>query len=321
MNFEYKGKTWLRKGFTFPGMYDYFETIKEKLTMPLEIPVYATAGEADRIRQLSEERKANLYLGRAAVNQTIRNYEKQFSDIHGVSYSGNPFLYKICLFASQKLTGMTPMVFLYTAKDPGYRYNAFAVDYQEKNWIYVSNQFFVEQSMLKEEELCYLIGHELGHAQCHHSTITKVHGEHSSDMEYSADRAGMIVCALWIRENHPEYTMDRVAHDAVLYGAASMQKIVNAFLEEGKCNWEAFDYDMIEKALDDIFRDASKLSASSGTHPHTRHRIMAMVHFSQSQLFYRCLNEDPDNYKNLYSDQQLQNIMSYQLVGNKKEDA
>jgi len=169
---------------------------------------------------------------------------------------------------------------------------------------------------LRDEELCFLLGHELGHAQCHHSTLKELHDWGNSDREYSADRAGLIACAQWIRKNDPSCPMRQVAELSVLYAASLLQKIASAGMsKKGTIKWADFDYDSIQDAIHNIFKGASKMAASISSHPHTRHRIMAMVHFSQSQLFYRCLGEDPDQYKNLLSDQQLHNIMQYQLIG------
>lgn len=315
MDFEYRGKTWLRSGFRFPGLLEYIEKTKKELSEPLQVPMYATAGEAAYIHAISEKAATDPYLKRTEFNQIVRNLNKRYSDVHAVGYRENQKLYHICLFVTEKMANTVPMIFLYTTNDSGYIYNASALDHRDKVWIYISSQFFSEHGMLKDEELCYLLGHELGHAQCHHSTLTGVHDWGSSDMEYSADRAGLIACAQWIRKNDPACPMGQVAEQSVLYAASLLQKIASAgTAEKGTINWAEFDYDSIQDAIHDIFKGASKMTASISTHPHTRHRIMAMVHFSQSQLFYRCLGEDPDQYKNLLSDQHLQNIMQYQLV-------
>ena len=39
-----------------------------------------------------------------------------------------------------------------------------------------------------------------------------------------------------------------------------------------------------------------------------------MINFSQSQLFYRCLDLNPDDYSGLCSDEHLQRMMAYQLT-------
>lgn len=315
MDFEYQGKTWLQKGFSFPGLYEYIETTRNKLAQSLPVPMYATAGESQHIQAVSEKIEKDPYLRRSSFTEKVKELNKSMTSLHSVSYGDHPMVYDVCVFATKQLMHMTPLIFLYTTDSEGYKYNAFAVDYQDKVWIYFSNQLFCEHGMLKEEELCYLVGHELGHAQCHHSTISSVNNKSNSDQEYSADRAGLIVCTQWIRQQHPEYTIEEAAKLAVLYSASALQKItVAAENISSEINWKNFDYDAVQNTIEHIFDRASKLTTSIGTHPHNRHRVMAMIHFSRSQLFYRCLGLAPDEYKNLYTDQMLQDIMAYQLV-------
>lgn len=315
MDYRYQGKTWLQKGFSFPGLYDYIESTRKKLAQPLPVPMYATAGEYRNIQAVSEQIQKDPYLRRATYNEMVKELNKSMISLHSVSYGEHPVVYDVCIFAAKQLMDLTPLVFLYTSDSAGYKYNAFAIDYLDKIWIYLSNQFFSEHGMLKEEELCYLVGHELGHAQCHHSTISSVNNKNNSDQEYSADRAGLIVCTKWIRQQHPEYTPGEAAKLAVLYSASTLQKItMGAENSSTEINWTAFDYNAVSSSIDHIFDGASKLTTSVGTHPHTRHRVMAMIHFSRSQMFYRCLGLKLSEYKDLYTDQVLQDIMSYQLV-------
>ena len=316
MRFEYQGKTWLRDGFTFPGLMDYIETTKETLAKPLRVPVYATAGERERMDEISEKFKENPYLSRVSYNQAVKNMNKSFLSVKNIPYGEYPVLYNVCIFAASKLMNMTPLVFLYQSDKPDYRYNAFALDYQDKVWIYISDQFFREHAMLLEEELCFLVGHELGHAQCHHSTITMSSSRaYTSDVEFSADRAGMLVCARRLLEKHPEYTVEQAGKLAVLYAASTLMKLDLAMKNGSeKINWGNFNYEKLSLDIACIFDGASRLSVSQSSHPHDPHRIMALVHFRQSELFYRCMGADPDTHYNLYSDQQLQNNMASLLV-------
>ena len=169
--------------------------------------------------------------------------------------------------------------------------------------------------MLRPEELCWLAGHELGHSQCHHSTMKLELQKYSSDREYSADRAGLIAAASWIRKEHPDYDMKQVAKLAVLYGATVLHKLDLGYQKgPGNNNWNEYDYVPAEKIIDRIFEGASKLTVTEGSHPEDRRRIMAMSHFSKSQLFYRCLGiADLSPYHNLLDDETLQDVMGYHL--------
>lgn len=315
MGFEYFGTNWLADGFTFPSLADYIKDMKERLRQPLVIPAYATAGEADRIKRFSKLTQDNPYLQRAGFAEAVRQEGEEWSNLRTIPYGEYPELYNVCVFASRILTGVSPIIFLYTSKTLGMLYNACALDYQDKVWIYISDQLFQEHGMLKTEELCYLVGHELGHAQCHHTTIRST-ADYGSDKEYSADRAGMIVCAKWMLTHIPNCKPEYAARQAALYGAATLLKLEMAVTNgPNKTDWRTCtDYEKLREAMDGIFDGAAKLSASTGSHPHTRHRIMAMINFSQSQLFYRCLDLNPDDYSGLCSDEHLQRMMAYQLT-------
>lgn len=316
MELKYHGTQWLKEGFVYPSLYDYIEKTKQELTKPLHAPEYAAAGEEECLRSVSEKVQANPYLSRAAFNDRIKKRTASYESVRPLSYQENVLLYDICVFAVKRMMNLNPIIFLYKAKKMDAVYNASASDYQDKVWIYISEQFFLEEQMLREEELCFLVGHELGHAQCHHIYIANEDGSHTSDNEYSADRAGLIACTEWIRRKHPEYSAEQAARLAVLYAATMLLKLPIAIQNgPGKTNWSEFDYALVENSIQEVFHGASKLSVSEGTHPHTRHRIMAMILFSQSQLFYRCLKVDTAGMEGLYSDQQLNTVMAYQLVG------
>lgn len=315
MRFEYFGTNWLKEGFLFPGLSDYIADTKERLRQPLSVPDYATAGEAERIRNFSRLTQDDPYLQRAGFAEMVRREEENWGNLRTVPYGEYPELYNVCVFASKMLTGVSPIIFLYTAKAAGVLYNACALDYQDKVWLYISDQLFKEHGMLKTEELCYLVGHELGHTQCHHATIRST-AAYGSDKEYSADRAGMLVCAKWMLTHLPGCRPEHAAQQAALYGAATLLKLEMATANgPNRTDWRtAMDYEKLRTVMDGVFEGAAKLSVSTGSHPHTRHRVMAMINFSQSQLLYRCLGLDPGDYPGLCTDEHLQRLMSYQLT-------
>lgn len=315
MKFEYFGTKWMTEGFTFPSLADYIADTKERLRQPLSVPAYATAGEEERIQNFSKLTRDNPYLQRAGFAEIVRREGEDWENLRTVPYGEYPELYGVCIFSSKMLTGIQPIIFLYTAKNPGMLYNACALDYQDRVWLYISDQLFKEHGMLKTEELCYLVGHELGHAQCHHTTIRST-TSYGSDKEYSADRAGMIVCAKWMLTHIPGCQPEYAARQAALYGTATLLKLETAAVNgPGKTDWRtAMDYEKLQRDMDGVFNGAAKLSVSTGSHPHTRHRVMAMINFSQSQMLYRCLDLDPGEYPGLCSDEHLQRMMAYQLT-------
>lgn len=312
MEFAFQGKFWLKDGFRFPSLSSYIHDTRQALSQPLKVPAYATAGEEQRIRELSRKTEKNPYLNRTAINEAIRQMNHSYKELRSIPYGERPVLYEVCMFATKLLMDADPMIFLYTTDQPGMVYNACAVDHREKVWIYVSSQFFREHGMLSDRELCFLLGHELGHAQCHHSTLSTL-VQDTSDDEYSADRAGMIVCAQWILRRNPEYTVEQAVEEALRCGAAVLMKLTTG-VTNGKDNtdWSAFPYEAVREAVEQAAEKAARKPLSDGSHPTDEHRIMAMVHFSESQLLYRCLGLDPRQYRDLINDAQLNRAMASQ---------
>ena len=316
MQYKYTGKNWLKgeKAFVFPGFLDYAQETKARLGKPLAIPEYATAKEAERIEAVSKKVQNNPYYQRDVYAQMAKDMD--VLDMRTISYGEYPGLYDVCLFVSREMMGVNPVIYLYTAKSAGMAYNAMALDYLDRVWIYISDRFVKEQGIVRDEELCFLAGHELGHAQCHHVTIASS-AKDTSDDEYSADRAGMLACVKWIMKHSPELTVGQAIKKALLYSSSALLK-----LGIGKANglnntdWEKVTEEMVQEHIDGIFAQASKRSLSKGTHPETAHRIMAMDYFSESELIYRCLGMDPGEYPNLATDEQLGKSMAHLLRDN-----
>lgn len=319
MEFEYRGKFWLKDGFRFPDLTAYIKTTRGRLSQPLQVPPYATAAEEQRLRKLSARTEKDPYLDRSSIQKNILAMNRSMNEVRNIPYEEHPGLYEVCMFAARELMDAEPLIFLYTTEDPGYRYNAFAVDYLDKVWIYLSSQFFEEHGMLSQGEVCFLVSHELGHAQCHHSTLAAT-GSDSSDDEYSADRAGMIACVRWILSREPDCPVDQAARRALLWAAGVLKKLTVGFENgPGNTDWAGFDYAALEREVDGIFRKAAHLPLSTGTHPTDPHRIMAMIHFSQSQMLYRCLGLEPGAFRNLLTDDQLDRAMASQLTYQEEE--
>lgn len=320
MDFEYRGKFWMKEGFRFPDLRTYIETTRERLSKPLQVPPYATAGEEKRIQKLSRRTEKDPYLNRTTINEQIRQMNQALTEVRGIPYEEHPVLYEVCMFAARELMDADPMIFLYATEEPGLLYNAFAVDHQDKVWIYVSTQFFREHGMLSDGEMCFLVGHELGHAHCHHSTLS-VTDSGSSDDEYSADRAGMIACTKWILDREPECPPDQAARRALMCGAAVLKKLtVGSENGPGNTDWSAFSYEELQMSVDRAFQGAAFMALRTGSHPTDPHRVMAMVHFSQSQMLYRCLGLEPGAYRDLLTDAQLHRAMASQLTYQDQEE-
>jgi len=316
VQYKFTGTNWMKgeKAFVFPGFYDYVKETKARLSQPLTIPEYATAKEAKRIEKISAIVQKDPYHKRKVYAQMAKNMN--LSDLRTISYEEYPGLYNVCLFVSGEMMGASPVIYLYTPKGLNLAYNAMALDYLDRVWIYISDRFVKELGMSRDEEICFLVGHEMGHAQCHHVTIASS-AEDTSDDEYSADRAGMLACTGWIMKNDPGLTVRQAIKKALLYSSSALLKLGIANANGlNNTDWSKVTEEMMQEQVDGIFQQASKLALSKGTHPETAHRIMAMDYFSESELMYRCLGLNPGEYPNLATDQQLSKSMAHLLRDN-----
>ncbi len=313
MSIEYKGKSWLKEGFSQPSLSEFVKETREKLARPLTIPAYAAASESDSIEAVSEAFRKNPYANRVAIHGYIDAIISSMGKARPVAYDENPRLYQIAMFASRKLVDMDPVVYLYDAgKDLGSLYNACAISYLDKSYIYVSEQFFREKDMITDEELIFLLGHELGHAQCQHTVLAQTTGKDSLRREYSADRAGMIACGLWLKEHDPTLPAEKIAKRCVRACAGALEKLTRGTLAKMKnqsVDWKGFDYEALDALIEDCFAKARSLPPDFGTHPSHEHRYMAATAFGESELFYQYLGLDPKEYRNLHSDHQLTQAM------------
>ena len=311
MNYQYHGTRWLKDGFSFPSLMEYITQKKQELSEPLNVPEYAAAREWEKAAQISEKLSENPYLKRKMFHQSLRNMMQDFGESKLLTYQENPFLYDICVFAVEYLMHGVPIIFLYQqTPESGLLYSAAAAAYQEQVCLYVSEQFFRENGMICEEELCYLIGHAVGHAQCHHAYIQMEAVEMTDGCEYSADRAGVLVCTARILNKHPEYSVAKAAREAVRYSVGMLLKMdIGKQNGPGATDWSGFDYQALQEEMDSGFHGASKQQVSSTSYSYDRHRIRAMVYFCKSPLLYRCMGKSVPEEEELYNEEQLAALM------------
>ncbi|MBE6658241.1 MAG: hypothetical protein E7604_07340 [Ruminococcaceae bacterium] len=313
MEHQFHGTRWLKEGFAFPSLTEYITQKKQELSAPLTVPEYAASWERIKIDQISDKLKTDPYLNRALFHEGIKHLMQSIGKTQALRYRENPLLYDVCTFVVGQLIHGIPMILLYEAPaDSGNLYNASVLSYQEQIFIFVSAQFFREFGMLNEEELCFMIAHEVGHAHCHHTHMNLETDEKTSDYEYSADRAGVLACTALILKKHPDYTVEEAARQAVLYASSTLTKLYIAVKNGPGCtDWSGFDYDEMQSIIDSIYDHASQYTVSRESHPHTPHRIMAMDHFRNSHMLYRCLGLPIPHTDGLNSDEQLAKYMAF----------
>lgn len=309
----YSGAHNTTPGFQFPTLLDFTESTLEYLKEPMTVPAYATAGEEVSISAAMQAIRDDSYALRTALYKEVKQLDERFQDgsLRPISYNDYPQLYRAGLFVTavtRELANTDLLIRLYTAKQPEDRYQAMAVSYLDKAWLYVSDYFFREFEMVDGGELCFLLGHELGHAHCRHTTIAILgSGDVGRNGEYSADRSGLIVCARWLATQAPELDPDQLARQAVLRSLSMLDKLEVAY--RGGMDWRDYDRQELEDRLQGWLDTPNRLPSDSDTHPCNARRALAMYHFSRSRLFYQCAGL-PDQGQSLLDGRTLQEFMN-----------
>lgn len=300
--------------FRFPSMQEFVEDTNKRLQEPLVIPEYAVAGEAQPALEVSDAIRAKPYQLRSDVHEVIKNQEQRFQSgtLRPVPYGEYPELYRAAQFTMEvasQFANLDVLIQIYREKSLGDKFQALAVSYLDKGWLFISERFFMHPNigMLQDSEVCFLLGHELGHAQCRHTSIKLLTKQDpGSNAEYSADRAGLIVCAKWLLRQEPEGDTDALIDRAVLCGIATLKKIDLAY--HGFFEWKKFDYDELASQLKTWRSAPKKLAADGATHPVDERRGLAMYYFSQSEMFRRLLGLK--SRPGLLTDELLQDLMN-----------
>ncbi len=277
------------------------------------MPAYAAAGEEEHIPAVMQRIQDDPYALRSALTEAVNRLDGRFQDgsLRPISYGDYPQLYRAGLFmtaVTKEFANTDLLIRLYTYKEKEDRYQAMAVSYLDKAWIYVSDRFFQELQMVDGAELCFLLGHELGHVHCRHTTIRILGGtDVGRDGEYSADRSGLIVCAKWLAAQDSGLSPARVARQAVLSSVSMLDKLNVAC--HGGMDWRTYDRQALEDRLQGWLDAPNRLPRDSDTHPCDARRALAMYHFSRSQQFYRLAGLSPQG-ESLMPDGMLREFMN-----------
>lgn len=300
--------------FRFPSLYTFVQQTREELQKPLVLPEYAVAGEKEPVRRVSEIIREKPYMLRTTFTASLENVRQGFlpNSVRPVHYREYPTLYRAAQFTvetEKKFADLDVLIQIYRAKSKGDLYQAKATSYLNKAWLFISEHLFMQSNtdMLRDEEICFILGHELGHAQCRHAVIDLLDNtDLGSNQEYSADRAGMIVCAKRALQLHPDMDARQALGRAVLYCVAALDKPGLAY--RGYTNWKDYDYGALEEKLQTWLDHPGKLPADFDTHPCNERRALALYHFSQSEMLWRLLDLAPEG--GLLTDSQLQQFMN-----------
>lgn len=308
----YRGVHNTSPNFTFPTLLQYIEDMRKRMQRPLHVPIYAAAEEKSKLPDIEKVLKEQPYKLRMKLNEIVKQNDNEYeSEPRPILYREYPRLYRASLFmieVTKAFAHVDLLIRLYQAKKP--EYQAFVYSYLDKAWIYVSEQLFLEPQLLNEAELCFLLGHELGHAQCLHTTIKLLTDQTlGRDQEYSADRCGFIVCMKWLLKQQPETPVQELAIQAVLYCTALLDKIEIADKKKGM-DWKKYDREALHERFQEWLKSPHHLPPDHSSHPCTERRALSLYHFSQSSLFYRCMELPIEADAGLLSDKKLQEVMN-----------
>ena len=303
--------------FSFPSLTSYVVETRKRLQSPLQIPEYAVAGEEVLAPRASAQMKGDPYLLRRAVFQAQEGQNAKFrpNTLRPIPFEQYPKLYRAAQFtmeAAKEFADLDVMIQIYQTDEPAYVHQAMAFAFLSKAWLYISEHCFFDREMFEISEICYLLGHALGHAQCCHTTLELLTGVSlGKNVEYSADRAGMIVCAKWLHSQG--CSADELPSKALISCTAALDKLMTADSQE-TINLHAYDYDALKQRLDEWISAPTSLPRDrSTTHPNLARRALALYYFGQSEMFYRCLALTREK-RHLCDDKQLQTLMNTLLT-------
>ncbi|CAJ37545.1 M48 family metallopeptidase [Methanocella arvoryzae] len=190
------------------------------------------------------------------LSRSIRANEKTLQEID-----------RIAREAADRLAMRPPGV--YVVQDP--QINAYALGFRRK--VIVLNTGLID--VTSDDELKFIIGHELAHVKYGWSVPVKIFGLtiklplllSSQHREYTCDRGGLIAC--------------RNLNAAIL---------VLARLALGKRLADKVDIESMYKDKDEVERDRmSKISEFIATHPPIKNRVYQLRQFHESELYHKLI--------------------------------
>ncbi len=213
MKYRKQDSNYLKDGFEIPTFVDYVKARLEKMREPLKVPCYAMKGEAERIDKLYAAIQKNPYewfsTASNIVSQKIESLKAR-----PILHSADPLLYNCIMDACAALKIEKPSAFSYS-EGKEMKHNAFAAGYFDMMWIFISEEFRA-LNLMKEAELCFIMGHELGHVAAYHSAVRLQSGkgtaytqeelspEELHRREMTADRAGLLAVLWHISKRYPD---------------------------------------------------------------------------------------------------------------------
>jgi len=201
-----------------------------------------------------------------------------------VSENQLPEVHQCAKVAAERLSMELPDVFV--QQNP--RLNAFAIGFlTEKNVVIFSALI----EAMNEDELTSIIGHELGHVKCEHTTWCVITGSAGGFQIPIVSQIMELIFLFWSRK--AEYTADR----AGLLACRNLQAAITAEakLAVGKHLFSKLNLEHLTEQKRDVDEDdVARLSEAMATHPYVVNRIHAFRKFYESETYKRLTSELPD---------------------------
>ena len=277
---------YLKDGYSIRPFDDYVKQRLEDLTAPIKAPLYAMEWEQARLDTLAKHIKKDPYQWFEACSNTVSNYV-DILKAQSITRKSDPLLYDCVQDACTALGVEKPSAFSYS-HEGNMRYNAMAVGFMDMMWIFISRHFR-ENNILSDAELCFILGHELGHAiSCHTSVrlTQQISDEENRKQEFTSDRAGFLA-ALWrISKTYPSLTSDEMVQKTLECCQSVQQKLdLLPVLQKKKQPITPESFELMKKK----HPITEKHSSDEDTHPTTWERCEAMKQFAVSVLLLRCV--------------------------------
>jgi uncharacterized tellurite resistance protein B-like protein len=276
---------------------------QQQCTLDLDATVYD--GDRDYVIEFNQDPNIQKALNEINSNGTVFQSRKHLlkSSLR-LTPSLAPMLYKIGSKCKETL-GLKAAIEFYVYQSD--RFNASCYPPDENRLYIILTSNILEK--FKEDELAFVIGHEIGHALFNHfkypaSRIMEIGADYLSPLqamklfawnrnaEISADRVGLLCCQSYDAAARTFFKLSSgVTTDSLDF---QMNEYLQQFVD-----------------LEDILSN-SELDPEDwySSHPFSPLRIKALELFRQSETYFQLLNQSGGNLTEEEMEQKIQNILS-----------
>lgn len=291
------------KGFEIPSFANYAQERLGKLLAPMKAPCYAMECEAERISQLYQIIKADPYK-RFAKSSNRASKAISSLDAQPVLRSADPMLHRCIADASEALKIDKPSAYTCAggvgssseSREEIMKKAVFAQGYMDDVWIFIDRGVRAAK-VFTEDELCFLIGFELGHTAAFHAAIRDealrnkemkaLTSEEQRMQEMTADRAGLMAVVWQQAKRYPEMDAEEIVRRALACCSSALHK--RAVLSKVKSK-ETLSLALVEDKMQK-YPIEKKNAKKNDYSPTLWERAEALKVFAASISIVRCASE------------------------------